>query len=148
MQYAPLLNKFQIKAITSGNPRLPTSFTQALYLQGLIICRVQDKKCTNMALAALARAWDLLEDRKRILRGVPLPGQLRPDLDPVQLMKAVKRSRSRKPLELTADHFTAPADDVSEPNPEPDAPRTEGKTQEKPAKTEPSNPNATKKEST
>jgi hypothetical protein len=31
----------------------------------------------------LARAWDVLEERKRILRGVPLPGSFQPSLDGV-----------------------------------------------------------------
>jgi len=30
-------------------------------------------------LAQVARAWDTLENRKRILRGRPLPGSLKPD---------------------------------------------------------------------
>jgi hypothetical protein len=29
-------------------------------------------------LAALARAWDILAERKRILKGRPLPGSLKP----------------------------------------------------------------------
>lgn len=32
------------------------------------------------ALASMVRGWDILEERKRILRGRPLPGHLRPDL--------------------------------------------------------------------
>lgn len=31
--------------------------------------------------AACARAWDVLEDRLRVLDGKPLPGQLRPDIE-------------------------------------------------------------------
>lgn len=53
-----------------------------------------------MSLAALVRAWDVLEERKRILRGKPLPGQLRPDLDPVQLAKAAKRAKARLPHDI------------------------------------------------
>jgi len=34
---------------------------------------------TPGALAQLARAWDILEERKRILRGRPLPGSLKPE---------------------------------------------------------------------
>jgi hypothetical protein len=32
------------------------------------------------------------------MRGIPSPGQLRPDLDPVQLSRALKRMKSRKPI--------------------------------------------------
>lgn len=31
--------------------------------------------------AQCVRAWDILEERKRILRGKPLPGQFRPEGD-------------------------------------------------------------------
>ena len=31
------------------------------------------------SLAQLARSWDTLEDRKRILRGRPLPGSFKPE---------------------------------------------------------------------
>lgn len=31
-----------------------------------------------------ARAWNDCEERKRILRGIPLPGQMRPDLKPMK----------------------------------------------------------------
>lgn len=34
---------------------------------------------TGSSIAQLARSWDALEDRKRILRGRPLPGSLKPE---------------------------------------------------------------------
>jgi len=79
---------------------------------------------TAVGLASLARAWSELEDRKRILRGIPLPGQLRPDLDPVQMMKALKRAKSRKSIDLqpSAGAFAAPADDEDEPTSTPTTP--------------------------
>lgn len=59
-----------------------------------------DAKISAPSLACLIRAWDILEERKRILRGKPLPGQLRPDLDPVQLAKAAKRAKARMPHDI------------------------------------------------
>jgi hypothetical protein len=97
------------------------SYAQAVWLQDQIIARVENDDVPPMAFASLARAWVELEDRKRILRGVPLPGQLRPDLDPLQLMKAVKRSRARKPIELAGSNgsgFAGPAEDL-DPAPAP-----------------------------
>ncbi len=41
-------------------------------------------------LASMVRGWDILEERKRILRGRPLPGHLRPDL-PASQRRPVKR---------------------------------------------------------
>jgi len=43
------------------------------------------------ARASCARAWEVLEERKRILRGKPLPGQLRPELEQ---MRKLKRKQS------------------------------------------------------
>jgi hypothetical protein len=34
---------------------------------------------TASSIAQLARSWDTLENRKRVLRGRPLPGSLRPE---------------------------------------------------------------------
>ena len=93
-------------------------FHQAYSLQRLLIAVIYHKLTPVELLPALVRSWDVLEERKRILRGVPLPGQLRPDLDPVQLAKALKRSRSRRPLEMLADikrGFADPAERDAEP---------------------------------
>lgn len=42
----------------------------------------------------------MLQDTIRVMRGIPSPGQLRPDLDPVQMAKAWKRAKGRQILEL------------------------------------------------
>jgi hypothetical protein len=63
---------------------------QAGLLEVLELCRAdavatQDRELRaklGVAMGAMARGWDLLEDRKRVLRGKPLPGHLRPDLAP------------------------------------------------------------------
>ena len=54
------------------------------------------------SLCNLVRAWDILEERKRILRNKPLPGQFRPDLDPVQLARAAKRAKARLPHDIAS----------------------------------------------
>lgn len=86
------------------------AMTELLNIQTLLLERMMDPETEDGDVASLARSYCLVEERKRILRGVPLPGQLRPDLDPLQLAKAIKRSRSRKPIELAAQGqtFSAP----------------------------------------
>jgi hypothetical protein len=76
------------------------AYKQAVGMQKLLIQDMLDPKTKPSVRAGIARAWDVLEERKRILRGNPLPGQFRPDLDPVQLAKALKRARSRKPFDV------------------------------------------------
>jgi len=49
------------------------------------------------AYAMLARSYVVILDAIRILRGVPLPGSLRPDLDPQQLRRALRRAKLRVP---------------------------------------------------
>jgi hypothetical protein len=52
---------------------------QALELQQCVFEEGIKKDITPVARAQLARAWDILEDRKGILRGRPLPGSLKPE---------------------------------------------------------------------
>ncbi len=104
----------------NGNARRSTALAQALALQQTLFERAAKPKVRADHLASLARAWCVVQEAVRIMRGLPLPGQLRPDLDPVQLTRALKRSKSRSPiLELAnAKHFEAPEE---APAPAPDA---------------------------
>ena len=63
-------------------PRRAAAYLQALEMQERLRADVLDTRVKAADRAACARAWDILEDRKRILRNRPLPGQLRPDLMP------------------------------------------------------------------
>ena len=47
-------------------------------MQKLVYASTQERDVRPADLAQLVRAWDILEDRKRILRGRPLPGSLKP----------------------------------------------------------------------
>lgn len=54
-------------------------YTTALRIQRVISQAILDGQGMKPAdLAALARAWDILAERKRILKGRPLPGSLKP----------------------------------------------------------------------
>lgn len=51
---------------------------QCLELQSLLYDSAHDPSVGKDTLARLALAWERLEERKRILKGKPLPGNLRP----------------------------------------------------------------------
>ena len=55
------------------------AFAEALEIQGLILSRLRDEKTDTDSIASLARAWSVVEETKRVLRGIPNPGQLRPE---------------------------------------------------------------------
>jgi hypothetical protein len=86
---------------SSLTPDRPTTqLREARDLQRLIYVDCQRESIKPSDLAALARAWAVLQESIRVLRGIPSPGQLRPDLDPVQLKRAMKRARGRQPIEI------------------------------------------------
>lgn len=51
-------------------------------------------------LSSLVRSFVALVDCIQRLRGIPTPGQLRPDLDPVQIARMLKRAKARQPIDL------------------------------------------------
>lgn len=55
------------------------SLRQAIDLQSLVYDTAFSGTAKPAEIAQLARAWDVIEDRKRVLRGKPLPGSLRPE---------------------------------------------------------------------
>lgn len=78
-----------------SRPKRPRSYLQALAVQERIItviglcaddaAQTNDRELRSRiggAIAAMVRGWDILEERKRILRNKPLPGHLRPDMPP------------------------------------------------------------------
>lgn len=54
------------------------ALAQALRMQEVLYDQVLSPKGSAADKASAARAWDALEERKRILRGRPLPGSKRP----------------------------------------------------------------------
>lgn len=77
-----------------------TPLKEARTLQRLMFAEASKPDCKPSVLALLARSWCLVQESIRIMRGIPSPGQLRPDLDHTQLMRQIKRARSRQPIEL------------------------------------------------
>lgn len=83
-------------------PGRRNSLRQAVHMQQVLYESIVGKGDTKLAdgsirsptlaeKAQAARAWEALEDRKRILRGRPLPGNLKP----------VEHKQKRKPHSLT-----------------------------------------------
>jgi hypothetical protein len=102
---------------TPGNaPKNPdkrkTPYQEAVALQQLVLSKAKEPKMAGIPLASLCRAWCDLEERKRILRNKPLPGQLRPDRDPGQLLKELKKARVKQILDV--QNFAAPIEDDDE----------------------------------
>lgn len=63
-------------------PGKKRSLRQAVELQTLVYQRAKDRDLKANDLASLARAWDILEERMRILKGQPLPGSMKPVAKP------------------------------------------------------------------
>ena len=76
-------------------------YYRLLELQRVLETAIKSPKCPVNQLSRLTLAWEVLEERKRILRGRPLPGVLKPEL------------RKLKPKDFT--HLMIPEPD--EPTP-------------------------------
>jgi hypothetical protein len=78
------LTSTQAQAMARSRRRFgrQTAKTQLLDMQAVLLRCVLDPDTKPSDAAQCARAFDVLEERIRILRGKPLPGQLRPDLVP------------------------------------------------------------------
>ena len=58
--------------------RHPKAITVLLEFQRLLHKAAKDQECSRADLGRLALAWERLEERRRILKGKPLPGALKP----------------------------------------------------------------------
>jgi hypothetical protein len=64
-----------------------------------------------LGIASLCKAFDTLEDRKRILHGRPMPGSLRPDTQPKK-MRRTYRNAPIEVVEFSKESLSAPAPDT------------------------------------
>ena len=78
---------------TRKGPRNPRG--DIIDVQRILLADIRNPKTMPHIRAQCARAYDVLEERLRILNNKPLPGQLRPDL---QQQKQSKRKPSLLPL--------------------------------------------------
>ena len=107
-----LLRILPLMASPNGIATLPRikpgrrgALAQLLELQRIVFeaarpVAVTSRPAAATGLAALVRAWCGLQETKRVLRGKPLPGALRPDLDNQQLARAIKRARVRGVIDV------------------------------------------------
>ncbi len=86
---------------------------EVLEIQRILMADIRNLKTPPHIRAACARAWEVLEERLRILNCKPLPGQLRPDLE------QRRTSRARKPKAMlsisSGDLPSSVASDPSQP---------------------------------
>lgn len=59
-------------------PEWQPPYRKACAIQDVLKGLIDNKETEPKDVAACARAWDVMEERKRILRGKPLPGALKP----------------------------------------------------------------------
>lgn len=98
---------------TNGHAR-KSPYQQVVEIQQLLLNDIRNPSTNPAARSSCARAFDILEERKRILRMRFRPGDLRAaDLDPVKLAWWVKRARvANKTKLIDLPSFTrATADD-------------------------------------
>ena len=92
-------------------PGRRTALRQALQIQQRVFEASVKDGVKPSDLAQLARAWDVLEDRKRVLRGRPLPGSLKP-----LQVKPKRRSFSVMPIPRHPEDDSEPMAEESQPN--------------------------------
>jgi hypothetical protein len=59
--------------------KISKALKQCYDLQDVLFSAANQVECSRSDLARLSLAWERLEERKRILRGRPLPGSYRPE---------------------------------------------------------------------
>lgn len=65
----------------NSNPHNPLAYTQIVEMQYELRECVKSADTSPSDKARCVAAWDTLEERKRILRGRPLPGVLKPEVN-------------------------------------------------------------------
>jgi len=54
-------------------PKYPKAYYTACQIQNILMQKISDPRTSALAVAQLSRAWNEIEERKRILAGKPLP---------------------------------------------------------------------------
>lgn len=76
---------------TRKGPRNPRG--EIIEMQAILLKDIRNAKTSPVQRAQCARAYDVLEERLRILNNKPLPGMLRPD---IAQEREAKRAGKRK----------------------------------------------------
>jgi hypothetical protein len=91
--------KRTVNGHTSHQKSKSSLLSDAIEMQKVLHRIVTKQRIAAKDKAACARAWETLADRIRILRGQPLPGQLRPTGEPKS--KAARGSRGAEVVKKT-----------------------------------------------
>jgi len=105
--------------------KLASRLRKALELQDAFFADAMNEKNKPAARVAFARVFLAAGEYVRVLQGKPLPGAFRPDLDPVQLRKALRRAKLRAGdgaiLDIAGQSKLPPPREPEETAPEPKA---------------------------
>jgi len=101
-----------------GKPKRSNAYMQALAIQDRLLADILNPAVRAADRAQSARAWECIEDRKRILRGRPLPGQLRPDQQP-KAMRTRMAFKSTDVIDLSTDRKESLSLPSTVPTPDP-----------------------------
>ena len=89
-----------------GNNR-PKPRSQIIRMQAHLLANATNKDVPPHIQAACARAWDVLEERLRIMSGKPLPGQLRPELQALRELRRGRQSAHKALLAINPNDLPA-----------------------------------------
>ena len=89
-----------------GNNR-PKPRSQIIRMQASLLLSATDATVPPHIRAACARAWDVLEERLRIMSGKPLPGQLRPELQALRELRRGRQSAHKALLAINPNDLPA-----------------------------------------
>jgi len=95
---SPASCTFFLSIITSAM-NYGLAYRQAHEMQQVLYQIVMDDKATPSVKASCARVWTLLQDTRRVIRGKPLPGHLRPELEQKRKAKNRPSALFATPLE-------------------------------------------------
>lgn len=92
----------------------------AIAIQHVLKTDIANPKTTPLARAALARAWATVQDSIRVMRGIPLPGQFRPDELPSKKARKGKLIEiAEAPAEAPEQPTAAATEPIAQPSDEP-----------------------------
>jgi hypothetical protein len=92
------------KLSPKSRPRRSMAYQQAVKIERILTETILDPNTPAQSRASCAAAWTRVQEAKRILRGKPLPGQLRPELEQMRKLK-------RKQSELLAAFAAGPVEE-------------------------------------
>ncbi len=105
---------------STNRPNRVNMLSDARDLEQVTLQQCLNPKLDPLVLASLVRSFVALVDCIQRLRGIPTPGQYRPELSPQKLIAALKKANARTPIELMASgtfHDEPGDDETANENP-------------------------------